>query len=130
MFLLFSLMVILLQPKFVSFTAEDGLSSNNVLAIARDRDGFMWFGTENGLDRFDGAHVTVYKQGQIPGNIIMALAVDGDGNLWAGGTEGLCVMPEGGTEFASLTTAHGNYVRALHHTLRQEKIHKTNNCPW
>lgn len=114
MFLLFSLMVILLQPKFVSFTAEDGLSSNNVLAIARDRDGFMWFGTENGLDRFDGAHVTVYKQGQIPGNIIMALAVDGDGNLWAGGTEGLCVMPEGGTEFASLTTAHGNYVRALH----------------
>ena len=41
-----------------SFTVEDGLSSNNVNAIAQTEDGFFWVGTKEGLLRFDGRHFT------------------------------------------------------------------------
>jgi hypothetical protein len=40
--------------RFEHLSVEDGLAQESVLAIAQDRDGFMWFGTQNGLSRFDG----------------------------------------------------------------------------
>jgi hypothetical protein len=40
--------------RFEHLNVEDGLAQETVLAIAQDRDGFMWFGTQNGLSRFDG----------------------------------------------------------------------------
>jgi ligand-binding sensor domain-containing protein len=41
-----------------TFTVEDGLSSNVVNAVIQTRDGFLWIGTDAGLDRFDGRHFT------------------------------------------------------------------------
>ena len=49
------------EINFTSLTTKDGLSSNTVNAILKDRYGVMWFGTEDGLDKFDGANFTVYR---------------------------------------------------------------------
>lgn len=49
------------QFRFIHYEVENGLSSNTVRSITQDSRGFMWFGTENGLNRFDGYHVKVFK---------------------------------------------------------------------
>jgi hypothetical protein len=53
----------LLSPylKFRRLTAEDGLSSNQTWNLAQDKHGFMWFGTADGLSRYDGASIKVYR---------------------------------------------------------------------
>lgn len=78
---------------FTSLTTKDGLSSNTVNAILKDHYGVMWFGTEDGLDRFDGVHFTVYRQKpgdstSLQANEILALHEDGAGNLWIGTSGG------------------------------------------
>ncbi len=84
------------QQEAVSFTAlttRDGLSSNNVNAILKDRYGFLWFGTEDGLNRFDGSSFTVYRQkpgdaASLQANEILSLHEDNGGNLWVGTSGG------------------------------------------
>ena len=51
---LFCLKLFPVELNFKYYKAEDGLSSNTVYAVLQDSKGFMWFGTENGLNRFDG----------------------------------------------------------------------------
>ena len=107
------------QARFLNFTSKDGLSSNNVLAIIQDSNGYMWFGTENGLDRFDGAHTAVYKRGDIPDNLVTSLAEDSGKNLWIGTANGLCVLSESagkpGPSFIShMFGNHRNCVRAIY----------------
>jgi len=46
---------------FKSFTEKDGLSKDYVRTIFQDRDGFMWFGTPDGIDKFDGKSFTNYN---------------------------------------------------------------------
>ena len=46
---------------FRHFSVEDGLSSSAVRAIMQDKYGFMWLGTDDGLNRYDGAKFTIYK---------------------------------------------------------------------
>jgi len=74
---------------FVHFTTSNGLSSNTVNTILKDKYGFMWFGTDDGLNRFDGLTFSVYrhKEGDsssLGGNSILALHEDASGNLWIG----------------------------------------------
>ena len=63
-------------------TVEDGLPSNTVRHIVQDRRGFMWFGTDNGLCRFDGTQVRAFR---IPENgidqFVMSLKAEGDSLL-------------------------------------------------
>lgn len=78
---------------FTSLTSKDGLSSNNVNAILRDRYGFMWFATDDGLDRFDGANFKIYRNipmepSSLQANEILSLHEDKDGNLWVGTSSG------------------------------------------
>ena len=79
--------------KFTSLTAKDGLLSNTVNAILKDKYGWMWFGTDDGLNKFDGTNFTIYRH--IPGdstslraNEILALHEDHQGNLWIGTSGG------------------------------------------
>src|ERR1044071_3316140 len=78
---------------FTSLTTKDGLSSNSVNAILKDRYGVIWFGTEDGLDKFDGINFTVYRQNpddslSLQSNEILALHEDKQGNLWVGTSGG------------------------------------------
>jgi diguanylate cyclase (GGDEF)-like protein len=79
---------------FRTLSIEQGLSQNSVLSIARDRFGFLWFGTESGLNKFDGYHFTVYipvegDPASISNSWINVLLTDRSGNLWIGTENGL-----------------------------------------
>jgi ligand-binding sensor domain-containing protein/signal transduction histidine kinase/DNA-binding response OmpR family regulator len=83
------------QPNinFTVLTTKDGLSSNTVNAILKDRYGFMWFGTEDGLNKFDGNHFTAYRhkpgdKSSLQANEILSLHEDKTGNLWVGTSGG------------------------------------------
>ncbi len=68
------------------YSVADGLSQNTVMSILQDRDGFMWFGTWDGLNRFDGYEFRTYKPSQYSEtpstNRIDALYEDSLGYLW------------------------------------------------
>jgi len=64
-----------------------GLSQSNVACIFQDSRGFMWFGTEDGLNKYDGYKFTVYKysaenDNSLSNNAVTSIAEDGNGNLW------------------------------------------------
>ncbi|MEZ4825459.1 MAG: two-component regulator propeller domain-containing protein [Bacteroidia bacterium] len=72
---------------------EDGLSNGSVNAILRDKSGFMWIGTSDGLNRYDGAEIRVFEH--IPGtphslsaNTISALLESANGDIWVGTSGG------------------------------------------
>jgi len=71
--------------EFSSLTMQDGLPGETVRQIKQDQHGFIWFGTLNGLVRFDGYRLTQVKDnnGQSLGDI-RALHIGSDGNLWIG----------------------------------------------
>ncbi len=48
-------------PRFETLSVNDGLSQNSVYSIHQDKKGFMWFGTSNGLNRYDGENIEVFK---------------------------------------------------------------------
>src|SRR5436305_8961682 len=84
------------QLEFDHFSTNQGLSQSNVLCILQDSKGFMWFGTREGLNKYDGYKFTVYKndpknKNSISGNFISSIIESRDGNIWVatrGG--GLC----------------------------------------
>lgn len=67
---------------------EDGLGHNQVECIFQDSDGFIWFGTRNGLSRYDGFEIVNFRHtvepGSISGNRILSINEDKDGYLWVG----------------------------------------------
>jgi ligand-binding sensor domain-containing protein/two-component sensor histidine kinase len=74
-----------------AWTKRDGLPQNSVLAIAQTHDGYLWFGTMEGLARFDGTSFSTLNTRNTPQfgtNYILSLLVDHDGALWVG-TNGL-----------------------------------------
>jgi diguanylate cyclase (GGDEF)-like protein len=81
------------QPMaFEHISLEQGLSQTTVLSVFQDSRGLMWFGTEDGLNRYDGLTLTTYKydpadQGSLPDSMVWAVAEDRQGDLWVG-TEG------------------------------------------
>lgn len=69
------------------FSVEDGLSQNTVMSIIQDHKGYMWFGTWDGLNKFDGYQFSIYKSRpgdntQITNNRIDFLYEDGLHNIW------------------------------------------------
>ncbi len=77
-----------------ALTTENGLSENNVSCVIKDGDGFMWMGTGNGLNRFDGYSYIHYAHSDsdsssISNNAIRNLLLDSKGRLWIGTYDGL-----------------------------------------
>jgi len=77
-----------------SLTIDDGLSQNSVYAIHQDNKGFIWFGTKNGLNRFDGYEFKIFKndindKSSLSGNFVKAIIEDENDCLWIGTGRGL-----------------------------------------
>ena len=75
--------------RFKHITSEDGLSTNYVTAILKDKSGFMWFGTQDGLCRYDGYQFKVYKniidnKNSLSSSDITAIYEHNDGTLYVG----------------------------------------------
>ena len=75
--------------KFDKITIENGLSQNSIFCIVQDQKGFMWFGTEDGLNKFDGYNFTVYKNDILDSNslsnsYVLSIIEDRNNNLWVG----------------------------------------------
>src|ERR1700712_3079152 len=73
--------------KFEHLQTDAGLSQSNVISIFQDSRGFMWFGTRDGLNKYDGYKFTVYKydadnENSLSHNTVQDIAEDRDGNLW------------------------------------------------
>ncbi|TRX65932.1 two-component regulator propeller domain-containing protein [Carboxylicivirga sp. M1479] len=80
--------------RFQSITINDGLSLSSVYCISKDSKGFMWFGTEDGLNRYDGYQFKIYRTDvKNPNSIcykwIEHIAEDQEGCLWFGSRNGL-----------------------------------------
>ena len=81
------------RVQFEHLSVKDGLSQLSVLAIYQDAEGFMWFGTRNGLNKYDGYDFHIFRESD-PDNYIShshieCMAEDGNGHLWVGTKRGL-----------------------------------------
>jgi ligand-binding sensor domain-containing protein len=83
------------QPwQLTSYTVKEGLSSNHVTAIAKDSSGFVWVGTRNGLNRFDGNAFDAFlnqptNNRSLASNEVQALHIDRQKRLWVGTVGGI-----------------------------------------
>ncbi|WP_224996965.1 sensor histidine kinase [Cesiribacter sp. SM1] len=75
------------SPIYLHLDQEDGLASNHVLSILQDDKGFLWFGTNNGLQRYDGRQFLHFRhdprnQNSLASDIVETLYQDKQGVLW------------------------------------------------
>lgn len=102
---------------------KDGLPVNSANAIVQTRDGYLWFGTDDGLARFDGVHFTLFSAGNTQeleaGDDIKNLYEDREGSLWIGTPDGLLRYQEG--RFTRFTTADGLSDSRVYSVLRDSR---------
>ncbi len=85
------------QITFTSYTSANGLSQNSGYCMAQDGLGYLWMGTQDGLNKFNGKNITTYyrentTRGRLADNFIKALFYDSLNNwLWIGTASGLCI---------------------------------------
>ncbi len=82
------------QIIFKHLTVEDGLSNNKVNTVIQDETGFIWFGTDDGLNRYDGYNFKVFRNdpsdsNSLSSNSIWALFKDHSGYIWIGTKDGI-----------------------------------------
>lgn len=79
---------------FTDLDVKDGLSQQTVTLVFQDTDGYLWFGTRSGLNRYDGYNFKVYQKNydddhSLAGNHIMAVIQDKQRDIWVGTQQGL-----------------------------------------
>lgn len=82
---------------FQSLTVKDGISNDYITKILQDSRGYMWIGTADGLNRYDGSGVRIYNysyedEKSLNSTYITALAEDSNGNMWVGTGGGLSII--------------------------------------
>jgi len=90
-----------------SITVFNGLPSDSVRAIAQTPDGVMWFGTDNGLARFDGRRIQNFSPDGSGPNRILSLKTAQSGELWVGTQTGAFVYGENGFQLVDGTKGLG-----------------------
>lgn len=81
---------------FYSLRTADGLSNGQVNDIYRDTRGYIWFGTQSGLSRYDGFRFKVFyfdslNKYSLPNNCVDGIQEDGEGKLWVHTSSGYCI---------------------------------------
>ncbi|MFT5013673.1 MAG: PAS domain S-box-containing protein [Patiriisocius sp.] len=78
--------------RFNHLSREQGLSQSFISSVVQDKNGYMWFGSQGGLNRFDGYEVTVFARSDapdsLPDNSVRTLLADSKGRLWIGTDKG------------------------------------------
>ena len=95
--------------RFSHLTTNDGLSQSHITAILKDKQGFMWFGTEDGLNKYDGYKFTHYKHDpynkkSISDSYIQDLLEDKNGDLWIATSSGLDKFDKNQSNFSHYLT--------------------------
>jgi ligand-binding sensor domain-containing protein/signal transduction histidine kinase len=103
---------------FRHYQVENGLSNNAVICSVQDKQGFLWFGTKDGLDRFDGYSFKIFRndpdeKGSIGSNFIHCLYEDRNGILWVGTENGLYKYDAPTESFSFLPTDHIGHIRDI-----------------
>ena len=82
-----------IQHYFKTLDIKNGLSQNTIFAILQDRQGFMWFGTKEGLNRYDGQSFRIFKKEEsgLGNDFITALFEDRKGKIWIGTDAGVYI---------------------------------------
>lgn len=101
---------------FKHYQVENGLSYNSVICSLQDKKGFLWFGTKDGLNRFDGYTFKIFRNdpddpGSIGNNFIQSLYEDKDQIIWIGTLAGLYKYNPLQESFSLVTASKGKEVR-------------------
>jgi signal transduction histidine kinase/ligand-binding sensor domain-containing protein/DNA-binding response OmpR family regulator len=105
------------ELRFQQFTMEDGLSNSGTYwleSIIQDREGFLWFTTFNGLNRFDGKNFKKYQYSQntpngLGDNLTTAICEAEDGRIWVGTSSGIYIFDPKTETFELLRHDPANY---------------------
>lgn len=119
--------------KFDHLTTDNGLSTGTVNCVFKDSRGFIWIGTVDGLNRYDGYTIQVFKNDKknpksLSGNIVSALAEDANGDIWIGTRNaGITIFHWDDETFEpiadlSVTTIPSGHVRSIHRTTDQNML--------
>src|SRR5512133_1449666 len=103
---------------FRQYQVESGLSNNNVNCFVQDTHGFIWIGTRDGLNRFDGYSFHVFRETDegdkhIGNSWILSLATDKKGSLWVGTYMGIYKYNEKEENFDLIPFCKGMRARNL-----------------
>jgi signal transduction histidine kinase/ligand-binding sensor domain-containing protein len=105
--------------KFNQYSEQQGLSVDNVNCIIQDNEGFIWIGTDDGLNKFDGSTFTKYihkpsDSTSIVHNTILYLFISSDSVLWVGTQYGFCYYRKKTDDFVQFVDAQGeDYIRGF-----------------
>ncbi len=105
------------DPEYIidTWEVEQGLPEDSATAMVQTPDGYLWFGTFNGLVRFDGVKFTVFDRSntpQLPSAGIVNLYLDDNGRLWVSTMLGITYVKDGRwTAFGPSSGWTGDYVR-------------------
>jgi ligand-binding sensor domain-containing protein/serine phosphatase RsbU (regulator of sigma subunit) len=92
------------EVRFRQYTTENGLSQNSVYCFEQDAYGFMWIGTQDGVNRFDGYSFVIYKpvdddSASVSGTSVRSIVSDSKGNLWLATRTGFCKYDRAANNF-------------------------------
>ncbi|MCQ2959582.1 MAG: SpoIIE family protein phosphatase [Bacteroidales bacterium] len=118
---------------FETYTNSDGLSHNNVRCIFQDSKGFLWIGTNAGLNRFDGKNFLVFKcdpknPKTISANNIYGICEDKNQNIWVATEFGLTQIIRDSYECNRFYDTTGNY--NIENNIIQNVFCDSENCLW
>lgn len=95
--------------RFRHYTVENGLSSNSIRSIIQDRKGYIWLGTEDGLNCYDGIQIKMYrvnkgKPNTLGNNVINSLLEDKNGVIWVATDAGIYLYHPDKDSFSKFKT--------------------------
>ena len=107
---------------FKKLTQEQGLSKNSIWSTYRDKTGFLWLATSNGLNRYDGSTVTVFKKNasvshSIPSNTPRYITEDAEGKLWMSSESKIFFLNKKNYNFTDVDISRNGRISALSHLI-------------
>lgn len=111
---------------FQQLTTDDGLSNNFVTSVIQDNNGFIWIGTQEGLNRYDGTSFKVYKinpqnKYHLKNNVITCLS-ESEGSIWIGTGEGLAKLNIAKDTIADVPFLGSKRINYIYTDPKEEKV--------